>query len=239
MIEHIDYTVRMSRRARRARIVVRPDMSVEVVLPQGFSDHHAAGFVREKKGWIERSLRRFSDLDTSCTAAGYDPFPQSIRLDAVGMELPVTYQKTASDRIRVFELEEGLYLKGHTDDADQVRIALQGWLKQKAKELLPPMLEKLAVQFGYRYQKLTIRLQKSRWGSCSRAGSISLNAKLLLLPPHLCRYVMLHELAHLKYLNHSRRFWAEVERTDSDYQSHIRDMRNVAARVHGWADRQA
>ena len=233
MIEHIDYTVRVSWRARRARIVVRPNMSVEVVLPRGLSDHHAAHFVREKKVWIERSLRRFGDQEKSASSSKYDSFPEVVQLEAIGMKLPVTYQKSDSNHVRVIEVEEGLQLKGHVDDADQVSLALQRWLKLKAKEQLPPMLEKLAEQFDYRYQKLTIRLQKSRWGSCSCAGNISLNAKLLLLPPHLCRYVMLHELAHLKHLNHSSQFWAAVARTDADYQSHVREMRRVSPAFFG------
>jgi len=233
MIEHIDYTVRVSRRAKRARIVVRPNMSVEVVLPRGLSDHHAAHFVREKKVWIERSLRRFGDWEKSGCLSADDAFPEMVQLEAIGMKLPVTYQKTDSDRVRVIEVEEGLQLKGSIEDTDQVRLALQRWLKLKAKEELPPMLERLAEQFGYRYQKLTIRLQKSRWGSCSCVGNISLNAKLLLLPPHLCRYVMLHELAHLKHLNHSSKFWATVAQTDVDYQSHIREMRRISPTIFG------
>ena len=234
MIENVDYTVRVSHRARRARIVVRPNRSVEVVLPHGLPNHHAADFVREKRVWIERSLKRFGE---TAKAQGRDhkhPLPQQLLLDGIGLNLSVNYTRTDSDRIRLVEMAEGLEIRGAVDDVEKVRLALRRWLKTKAKELLPPMLASLSEQYGYQYGKVTIRLQKSRWGSCSRAGSVSLNAKLLFLAPHLLRYVMLHELAHLKHLNHSALFWAEVARSDPDCRSHVREMRRVNWAIPDW-----
>ncbi|HKI60046.1 MAG TPA: SprT family zinc-dependent metalloprotease [Mariprofundaceae bacterium] len=238
MVEHIDYTIRVSRRARRARIVVRPNLSVEVVLPHGMPNYHAANFVREKKVWIERSLRRFGEHAEPGKESRDDPFPRQLSLDAMDLNLPVIYLKTESGRLHVAETEEGLRLKGCVDDAERVSAALQRWLKKKAKENLPPMLEGLSKACGYRYRKVTIRLQKCRWGSCSRVGDISLNAKLLFLPPHLVRYVMLHELAHLKHLNHSSQFWAEVACSDPNYRSHVSEMRSVHRLIPGWVESQ-
>lgn len=236
MTDPIDYTVRISRRARRARIVVRPNMSVEVVLPHGLPNHHAAGFVREKRGWIERSLKRFGDLPQSEMRESDHPFPQQLLLEGVGLSLSMIYIHTDSDRVRINEAPERLELRGSVDDPAKVKSALQRWLKKKARELLPEMLDELARLHGYQYRKVTIRLQKSRWGSCSKAGNINLNAKLLFLPPRLRRYVMLHELGHLKHLNHSPAFWKEVAMTDPDYRSHIREMRIVSCCVPGWAE---
>lgn len=232
----IDYTVRVSRRARRARIVVRPNMSVEVVLPHGLPHHHAASFVREKRGWIERSLKRFGDLPQSEMREGAHHFPQQLLLDGVGLNLSISYLKTDSDHVRVIETPAGLKLRGSVDDQEKVKSALQRWLKKKARELLPEMLDELAKLHGYPYRKVTIRLQKSRWGSCSKAGNINLNAKLLFLPPQLLRYVILHELGHLKHLNHSPSFWKEVAMADPDYRSHIREMRVVSYCVPDWAE---
>lgn len=236
MAEEINYTVRVSRRARRLRIVVRPDMCVEVVLPHGLPHHHADHFVCEKRVWINRSLERFSHLAESRENSDNDPFPRHILLEAIGLKLPVTYTKSDSDHVRVKEEDEGLQLSGHVDDGEKVRLALHRWLKRKAKERLPQMVENLSRQYGYQHKKVTIRLQKSRWGSCSKAGNISLNAKLLFLPSHLMRHVMLHELAHLKHLNHSPHFWAEVARSDRDYLSHVREMRSVSRHIPGWVE---
>lgn len=74
-------------------------------------------------------------------------------------------------------------------------------------------IKELAEQFGYRFSKITIRCQKTRWGSCSASNNINLNIQLARLPEHLCDYVLLHELAHTKVKNHSAEFWKELDKT--------------------------
>ena len=208
-----------------------------MVLPHGVASHHAERFVSEKRLWIERSLKRFSAIDHErCSETG-GARPSAVRLDAAGLSLPVCYQATGSSNIRISEKGGELLLRGCTEDGEQVIRALQRWLKSKGRELLPQMLADLALKHGYSYEKVTVRLQKSRWGSCTRKGHISLNAKLLLLTPELCRYVMLHELAHLKHLNHSPLFWTTVERSDPDYREHMSQMRQVTGRLPKWVER--
>ena len=236
MAESIDYTIRVSRRARRPRIVVRPNLSVEVVLPQGVAKHYAATLLEKQRRWVARSLKRFGERAGERDELTCGDFPKEIMLTAIDLRLVVCYRKSGVSHVRISESENELTLTGCIHDAERVRSALQRWLKQKAKESLPAMLERLSEQYGYRYRKATIRLQKSRWGSCSRVGNISLNAKLLFLPAHLVHYVMLHELAHLKHLNHSPRFWAEVARSDPDYQAHVSEMRTVHSFVPDWVE---
>lgn len=80
-------------------------------------------------------------------------------------------------------------------------------LRRRAERELPARLRQLAVRHGFKVGRITIRDQRSRWGSCSPNGSISLNWRLVLMPDHVRDYVLLHELAHLRVPNHSRRFW--------------------------------
>jgi predicted metal-dependent hydrolase len=91
-------------------------------------------------------------------------------------------------------------------------LAVERQLRQQAARDLPARLRDLAAQHGYAVGPVTVRAQRSRWGSCSPTGRISLNWRLVQLPPSVSDYVMLHELAHLTHLNHSARFWKEVER---------------------------
>ena len=84
---------------------------------------------------------------------------------------------------------------------------------------LPPRLLALAARHGLAVTRVTVRSQRSRWGSCSRDGNIALNWRLLQMPPAVCDYVLLHELMHLRQPNHSARFWAEVEAVCPDYAS--------------------
>jgi len=84
--------------------------------------------------------------------------------------------------------------------------------KVKARKKLTNRLKQLAVQHGFTYNKVFIRNQKTRWGSCSHKNNISLNMKLVLLPDELVDYVILHELAHTRIHDHSKRFWAELDK---------------------------
>jgi predicted metal-dependent hydrolase len=84
-------------------------------------------------------------------------------------------------------------------------------LRQRAKRELPPQLLALAARFGLKVTRVSIRGQQSRWGACSPTGHITLNFRLLLMPPEIREYVLIHELMHLRQANHSRRFWRLVE----------------------------
>jgi hypothetical protein len=92
-------------------------------------------------------------------------------------------------------------------------------------EKLAPWLAELAAEQGFRHGPVQIRLQRSRWGSCSAKGAISLNLALLFQPPAVLRYVLLHELAHTRHLNHSRAFWAVVAACEPDYKRLDRQLR--------------
>ncbi len=91
-------------------------------------------------------------------------------------------------------------------------------LKKRAYECFPPRLEHFAELFGTDYSKLTVRCQHTRWGSCSSNGNISLNCLLLLVPDDVCDSVIAHEICHRKYMNHSRKFYAELLSKYPDYR---------------------
>ena len=84
-------------------------------------------------------------------------------------------------------------------------------LRERARQQLIPRLYELAALHGLTVTRVTIRNQRSRWGSCSRSGAIALNYRLVLMPPEVAEYVLIHELMHLKEQNHGRRFWRHVE----------------------------
>ena len=88
-----------------------------------------------------------------------------------------------------------------------------------ASETIPPRVERYAEQMGVTYGRITIRCQKSRWGSCSSRGNLNFNCLLMLTPPEVQDYVIVHELAHRKQMNHSMDFWAEVGKVLPDYRT--------------------
>ena len=91
-------------------------------------------------------------------------------------------------------------------------------LKKAAKAYIPRRADYFAKQMGVRFNKISIRHQKTRWGSCSSKGNLNFNCALMMLPQDIIDYVIVHELCHLKHMNHKKQFWAEVEKVMPDYK---------------------
>lgn len=98
-------------------------------------------------------------------------------------------------------------------------------LKEKARELVKIKVELFNRLYNFPVGKISIRNQKSRWGSCSRQGNLSFNYRILFLPSHLQDYIVVHELCHIRELNHSKRFWNLVAQTTPDYREHKRELK--------------
>jgi hypothetical protein len=112
-----------------------------------------------------------------------------------------------------------------------VRPEIERDLRALAKQRLVPRLYALAAQQQLTVTRVTIRNQRSRWGSCSRAGAIALNFRLVQMPPDIRDYVLIHELMHLKQQNHGRRFWALVEQACPSFRDAERWLRREGRRL--------
>jgi predicted metal-dependent hydrolase len=162
--------------------------------------------------------------------------PQEISLPALGGRWTVSTHHAATRSVRVIESNsDGLVISGSVADPAACRYALRRWLLRKGHDHLLPRLADVGQGCGLPYSRGTVRVARSRWGSCSRLGVISLNARLLLLPLHLVDYVLVHELCHTVHLNHSERFWSLVGRHYPDYRSAEREMRDARDYVPRWA----
>lgn len=99
-------------------------------------------------------------------------------------------------------------------------------LKVRALEIAGVKVEKFNEVYGYKYNKITIRNQKTRWGSCSKKGNLNYNYKIALMPPELADYIVVHELCHLEEFNHSKNFWRLVEKTIPDFRERVRKIKH-------------
>jgi len=228
-----DIKLRTSTRARRMRIDVSATRGVVVVVPQGTPEHRVRRFVDEKRDWIDRARDR---VDTE--SALYDPaesgsLPERLRLRALGVEYPVVFAD--GERVRVQCDGTRVSVSGGGDEASR-RSALVAWLKAHAREHLPPRLEQLAAEHGLEYRRVAVRGQRTRWASCSGRGTISLNFKLLFLPPRLVDHVLLHELAHTRHLDHSPGFWRLLRRLDPDATLHHAALNRARRWLPQWVE---
>jgi predicted metal-dependent hydrolase len=211
LADGIYYTVRRSDRARRVRITVEASRGVEVVLPRRAAERDAAAAVRELRPWIERRLRDVSAQRAAIAARG-DTVPY------LGGDLRLVPE---AGRTRVVQRGQTLL----TPDGGARTPALERWYRRMAKLELEPRVERAAAQLGSSYARLSIRGQKTRWGSCTAAGALSFNWRLLLAPEAVLDYVVWHEVCHLQAMNHSPRFWSLVAAHCPDYREHAAWLR--------------
>ena len=117
---------------------------------------------------------------------------------------------------------------------ERLRRVLRDWLVRHARRCFEGPLRALSQQMGVAAGALQVRCQRTRWGSCSRHGTISLNACLLFQSPQVLRYLMIHELSHRRHMNHSAQFWAEVARHEPDWRALDRELLQGWRLVPGW-----
>jgi predicted metal-dependent hydrolase len=219
------WNVRVSRRARRLSVRVYPGGRVEVVVPPGASAATVQRFVGTHREWIEQ---RVTDLSTVAGIA-VEARPERIELAALGRTYAVQYRASDSRVTRASMVGEGcLEISGATHDPKAVATALRNWLFDLAEHELMRELRRMAQIGGFEFGRLQIRRQRTRWGSCSASGTISLNVCVLFQPTDVMRYLLIHELSHTRHMNHSRRFWALVESLEPDY------LRLDRALLRGW-----
>jgi len=238
------YRVRESKRARQVSLrVMPPDGAVEVVVPVG-QDHTVAALVVEQHhDWIVRQQQKMAGLH-HITSTPQRQLPTEIDLVAIGCSLHVIYQSVESLHSIATMYNAStmhLFVTGDLSKTSLIFDGLHTFLKQFGKSVLPQMVWRLVAQHEsictFNPQRITVRLQQSRWGSCSERGNISLNAKLLLLPLHLVDHVILHELAHLQVADHSPKYWSFLSRIDPCWEQHKAELRQHEATMPSWVSK--
>ena len=157
---------------------------------------------------------------------------QHFHIDAPCFRLHLEQGKLAHFLIRTHTEGTTIFYPPHADFSEKavqevLRNAIVRAMKKSAQAYLPPLLEELASHYGFHYKKVKITGSKSRWGSCSAAGNINLSCYLMLLPPHLMDYVLLHELTHTKEMNHGPKFWEILnELTEGKARSLRSELKN-------------
>jgi predicted metal-dependent hydrolase len=228
-------SVRESRRARYLTLRLLPPHTLELVVPRGTRTADVDAFVRENRRWIEDARREL---------AQYRPLrgeglPTAVDLRAIGERWSVEYLHDPHGPLRCRARESVLEVS--TPDANRrgADDTLRSWLLDEADFHLVPWLKRESHVVGRRPAKIQVRLQRTRWGSCSNSGTVSLNAALLFLEPAVVRYLLVHELCHLIVLNHSRRFWSAVARYEPDYEALDRELTKAWHEIPLWAHPEA
>ena len=191
-------------RGHYLRLNIRTNGEIVVSVPMGVSQRRIERFVAESRQSVLCSLEKL------------DNRRQFKDGDMVGREHQLVLRQGVRAGVRVNASQIIVTIPPNYNQL-QINQLIHGAvaraLKKEAEHYLPRRLYSLALKFGYHYQRVRLTFAKSRWGSCSSSGTISLNVGLMLLPNELIDYVLLHELAHTKHMNHSAEFWAALDKT--------------------------
>ncbi len=219
------FTIRISARCRRLILRIS-SKGLELVTPKKITQQKAMSFLTLKKNWITQNWH------LACSSRLDQALPNLIELEAVKETWQVSYAINQVARLN-YDLktrEIKIYSEYHKDSL----YLLRKWFCHKATTFLIPMLERWSKQYRLPYGKVSVRFQKTRWGSCSRAKNINLNAKLLFLPINIVDYVIVHELVHTIHFDHSPLFWATVQNYLSDYQERRAALKKLETQIPNW-----
>jgi predicted metal-dependent hydrolase len=234
--EAFRYRVRENRRAKRIILRVTLRHGLEVVVPSAAARRQIPEVLAKNRIWIERALKKLGDEQMAANLELQTP-PTIISLPAVAEMWTVIREHDGSGaRLRLEErAPHHLHLCADLRDSGGWQTLLRTWLIARAEKAFSVWLKQLSERTQLRYARITVRLQKTRWGSCSRSGNISLNARLLFVAPEIATYVLLHELCHTKELNHSIRFWRLVERFEPNWRKLDRALTDASRTLPRWA----
>jgi predicted metal-dependent hydrolase len=235
------YRVRESARAKHVSIRVSHLGEVEVVVPKGFDQRKLPEILEKRKDWIAKTTQRIAAERQLMTPGMVEPFDQTLPNQLELRSLPESwtvkyYQGSGRSFVANATGKYELTVYAPLEHPQSCYRVLKHWLMRKAEGGLIPWLEQISRETVLPFNQAAVRGQKTIWASCSGKKNISLNYKLLFLPPHLVRYVLIHELCHTVHLNHSSAFWSLVAEKEPDYKLFDSELNKAWCYIPTWVE---
>ena len=219
--------------ARHIRISIKADGEVLLTIPRRATKAEARSFLASRLEWVQTQLAR---QRAQAPAGGQTPrWDDRDVLPLRGVEQPLRWQRARVARPQVRLSVEGIdiFAPSETRTESLVR-ALKLALMREARLEAEDLLNREAHALGVQWRTLRIADTRAQWGSCTRDGTVSLSWRLLMAPPEVFRYVVIHELCHLPHPDHSPRFWALVAQQMPDYLTHRDWLKRHGGGLHRW-----
>lgn len=221
----LPYELHRRRGLRYLRVTVNEADLVTLKVPYRISEAIAIDYLRQQGEWLLRMIeslpKRACLIDHLSRHPWVSVAGQRMRLEIQEQMRPTEVRIDRAQALVTFQ----------TDQRRGREWALIDALRALASHVLATRTRELARRYGLHPGRITVRDQRSRWGSCAESGNISLNWRLILLEPHLQDHVILHELAHLRHLNHSQAYWAFLRSLDPETTRHDRELTRVSSVV--------
>ena len=212
----VSCSVRRSARAKNISIRVSPDRGLEVVMPSGVKSYNIEDCLKGREGWITARLDHFERLREKKANSGQVMF--------LGREYHlVTVIRKAAITVKI--LDDKIFVTVPDHSPETLAEALERWYRGQARIIFEERVRRINKEAGYIVNRIFIRGQKTRWGSCSRLGNLNFNWRLMMAPLEVIDYIVIHELSHLGQMNHSVNFWRLVEKLCPDYKKYRKWLR--------------
>jgi predicted metal-dependent hydrolase len=212
-----EYRIRNSRRARNIRITVNSKGEVVLTKPNLIPQFVAVKFLESKESWVLEQLKK-----TAAKKFGKN------KIFYKGEKYKVEFEQGKFN----YQFKDGV-LKLTGPSEKMAKSALVKKLKDIARSEIRKSVKKFSAKMELEYMQVRLKDQSSRWGSCSSKNNLNFNWRLILTPKSVLDYVVIHELAHLKEMNHGHKFWALVEKYDPDYREHRRWLKRNQQHLYG------
>ena len=210
----ISYTIKRSPGIKYLRIELRPRTGITVVVPGAFDIGQIPDLLETKKKWILSKLAKCARLQPPPAMA-----KDGDMLPYLGRDLKlVILRNPGAEDVRM--MDDALVVSLRASEDGNLASALVWWYRTQSDQIIKRTAEKLSTKMGLSYNRLIIRGQKTRWASCSQRGNLSFNWKLVMAPEPVIEYVIIHELAHLQEMNHSKQFWTLVAQHCPGWREH-------------------
>jgi predicted metal-dependent hydrolase len=242
----LPYTLRRSPRSRGLRVVIHPDRGVVVTVPaagrRGWSDpeRHVGPFLAAREAWLRRHLARQAGERAELAARGGLRDGATIRFRGDLHRLRIVPAAAGARRSRVERVgdldEDELVVRVAPADRRSVAALLEAWFRPRARAVIEREIRRHATALKVQPAAVSIRDQRTRWGSASRQGGLAFSWRLVLAPPEALETVVIHELAHLRVFGHGPRFWALVATRRPDHKVWRKWLRDHSTELHGALD---
>ena len=232
----LPYTLRRSSRARVLRVVIHPDRGVVVTVPartvRPEHEHRAAAFLAEREPWLRKHLGQQAEVARRIAARGGARDGGSIPFRGRLHRIRVVPAVSGIRRSDVIAFDDELVIHRIPAERRPDAAILEAWLWEEARRLIDASIAAHADAMGVMPKAVTIRDPRTRWGSASRTGRLSLSWRLALAPPEALETVVIHELAHLRVFGHGPGFWALVASRRPDHRVWRRWLHDHSTDLH-------
>lgn len=207
----MNYQIKRSKRISGLKIEINQKGEIIATAPNLLPEFMIKKMVESKADWIEKNLKKVRKYQSDIKTDEVYIFDKKYQVK-INHQAEKTGIKVWGDKLLINNLSK----KTNKQIAEQI----ERFLKNTATKYLVKRTKIISEKMGIKYGRVSIRQQKSRWGSCSSQGNLNFNWRLVHYPPKVIDYVIIHELAHRKELNHSKRFWDIVRKYDPEYPIH-------------------